>query len=75
MKTSPLVFPGNTDKPLIEAKNQEDTDTAIHALEAIEQYTIAFFDRYLKQQNNGLLEPAATPSTSVSLEQFKTATK
>jgi predicted dienelactone hydrolase len=49
-----------TDKPLITAKDSEETDKAAHALEAIEQYSLAFFDRYLKQQNGGVLDSGTT---------------
>lgn len=64
-----------TDRPLIEAKSQEDTDKTTHALEAIEQYTLAFFDRYLKQQNNGLLDSTATLPVGITLEQYGTGAK
>jgi hypothetical protein len=64
-----------TDKPLIQAKSREDIDQARHALEAIEQHTIAFFDRYLKQQNSGLPDSAATLPAGITVEQFGTAPK
>ena len=64
-----------TDRPLIEAKSQEETDQATHAMEVIEQYSIAFFDRFLKKQEGGLLEKTAKPPDGVTLEQFGGATK
>jgi pimeloyl-ACP methyl ester carboxylesterase len=62
-----------SDKPLIQAKTSRDADQATHALEAIEQYTLAFFDRYLKQQSNGMLDQAATPTAGVTVESFAAA--
>ncbi|HEX4489544.1 MAG TPA: hypothetical protein VH088_24940 [Terriglobales bacterium] len=59
-----------TDKPLIAAKNSEDADKATRALAAIEQYTLAFFDRYLKQQNGGVLDSGAAPAPGVTVETF-----
>ena len=64
-----------TDRPLIHAKNQEETDKATHALETIGQYTLAFFDRYLKQQNNGMLDSGTTLPAGITLEQFGTGAK
>lgn len=61
-----------TDRQLIRAKTPEEIANAAHALEAIEQYSNAFFDRYLKQQNSGLLDPTATPPAGVTLEQSGT---
>ncbi|MGA8503408.1 MAG: hypothetical protein WB683_17785, partial [Candidatus Sulfotelmatobacter sp.] len=45
-----------TDVPLIESENKEDADNAVRSLGVIEDYTIAFFDRYLKQGKSELLD-------------------
>jgi hypothetical protein len=59
-----------TDKPLIESDKKEDIDNAVRALEAIEEYTIAFFDRYLKQKNSQLLDEAVVRPAGIVLEKF-----
>ena len=59
-----------TDKPLIESEKKEDTDNAVRALGAIEGYTVAFFDQYLKQKNSQLLDEAAVRPVAIVLEKF-----
>lgn len=59
-----------TDKPLIDSDKKEDTDDAVHALGAIESYTLAFFDRYLRHNDNHLLDDGAARSTGVALERL-----
>jgi len=59
-----------TDKPLIESEKKEDTDNAVRALGAIEGYTAAFFDQYLKQKNSQLLDEAAVRPVAIVLEKF-----
>jgi hypothetical protein len=64
-----------TDKPLIEAETKEDTDQALNALSAIEKYTLAFFDLYLRQENDHLLDQPAKQGATVAVERFPTAKK
>lgn len=59
-----------TDRPLIESEAKEDTERAIRALTAIETYTVAFFDRYLEQKNNSLLDESDKKTTGIVVERF-----
>jgi hypothetical protein len=59
-----------TDKPFIDSDKKEDVDDAVRALRAIEAYTIAFFDRYLKQEDQKLLNPSVARPNGISLEKF-----
>jgi hypothetical protein len=60
-----------TDWRLIEADRQEDYDNASRALDPIEAYTVAFFDKYLKHQDTALLdEPLNTASAQVVLRKY-----
>jgi len=59
-----------TDKPLIDSDKKEDTDDAVHALGAIESYSLAFFDRYLRHNDNHLLDEAAARPQGVALERL-----
>jgi hypothetical protein len=56
-----------TDKPFIDSDKKEDVDDAVRALRAIEAYTIAFFDRYLKQEDQKLLNPSVAALTASRL--------
>lgn len=62
-----------TDQPLIQAEKKEDIDNAAHSLDVIEDYTIAFFDRYLKQGKNGLLDTKAERPVGITIETFSPA--
>jgi predicted dienelactone hydrolase len=57
-----------TDWPLLDAENKKDVDAALHALKAIEAYTIAFFDSHLKHQSETLLDDPRPPSDGVTLK-------
>jgi hypothetical protein len=60
-----------TDWRLLEADRQEDFDKASLALEPIEAYTVAFFDKYLKHQETALLdEPLNTASAQIVLKKY-----
>ncbi|PYX91159.1 MAG: hypothetical protein DMG67_10945 [Acidobacteria bacterium] len=60
-----------TDWPLLEAEGQGDFDKASHALEPIEAYSIAFFDKYLKHHDAALLdEPRNTASAQITLKKY-----
>jgi hypothetical protein len=59
-----------TDLPLIEAEKKEDIDNAVRSLGVIEDYTIAFLDRYLKQGKGELLDGATVRPAGVVLERF-----
>jgi hypothetical protein len=59
-----------TDKPLIEAEKKEEVDNTVRSLGVIEDYTIAFLDRYLKQGNSGLLDQTTVRPAGVVLETF-----
>ena len=62
-----------TDKPLIESAKKEDMDNAARSLGAIEDYTIAFLDRYLKQGKSELLDGATVRPPGIALETFAQA--
>ncbi len=60
-----------TDWRLLEAERQEDFNKASHALEPIEAYSIAFFDKYLKHHDTALLdEPRNTASAQITLKKY-----
>jgi Platelet-activating factor acetylhydrolase, isoform II len=59
-----------TDWPLLEAERQEDFNRASHALEPIETYSVAFFDRYLKHQDTALVDNGNTASAEVTLKKY-----
>jgi dienelactone hydrolase len=61
-----------TDKPFIDAKTPEDSSRAASISQAIGQYTLAFFDRYLKQQSGGALESG---NNEVTVETFPETAK
>lgn len=62
-----------TDWPLLDAENTQDTDTALHALEPIQGYTIAFFDKHLKRQPATLLDKTSPASAGITLEKHAKA--
>ena len=64
-----------TDRPLIESDSKEDTDHALRALAAIERYTIAFFDKYLKQNSDQFLDSPSSEQNGVTIEKFEPATR
>ena len=59
-----------TDVPLIESEKKEDIDNAVRSLDVIENYTIAFLDRYLKQRKSELLDAGTVRPAGVVLETF-----
>ncbi|MFZ0275447.1 MAG: hypothetical protein WA899_17370 [Candidatus Sulfotelmatobacter sp.] len=59
-----------TDVPLIESEKKEDIDNAVRSLSVIEDYTIAFLDRYLKQGKSELLDATTVRPAGVVLETF-----
>ena len=59
-----------TDKLLIESEKKEDTDNAARSLHVIEEYTIAFLDRYLKHGKSELLDGTTVRPTGIVLERF-----
>ena len=59
-----------TDWPLLEAERQEDFNRASHALEPIETYTVAFFDRYLKHQDSALADGENAAFAAVTLKKY-----
>ena len=60
-----------TDWRLLEADSQEDFERASHALQPIEAYTVAFFDKYLKHQETALLDEArSAASAQVTLKKY-----
>jgi len=59
-----------TDVPLIEAEKKEEVDNAVRSLGVIEDYTIAFLDRYLKQGKGELLDGKTVRPAGVVLETF-----
>jgi pimeloyl-ACP methyl ester carboxylesterase len=59
-----------SDQLLIESEKKEDLDKAAGSLEVVEDYTIAFFDRYLKQLKGVLLEVTTARPASITLEKF-----
>lgn len=60
-----------TDWHLLEADKQEDYERASRALEPIETYTLAFFDKHLKHQEAALLdEPRNRASAQVTLKRY-----
>jgi hypothetical protein len=59
-----------TDMPLLESENKEELNNAVRSLSVIEDYTLAFLDRYLKQGKSELLNVATVRPTGVVLERF-----
>jgi hypothetical protein len=59
-----------TDMPLIESTTKEEVDNAVRSLGVIEDYTIAFLDRYLKQGKSELLDATTVRPAGVMLEIF-----
>ncbi|HZR29698.1 MAG TPA: hypothetical protein VFA71_13045 [Terriglobales bacterium] len=59
-----------TDWPLLEAERQEDFNRASHALEPIETYTVAFFDRYLKHQDSALTDSENAAFAAITLKKY-----
>jgi pimeloyl-ACP methyl ester carboxylesterase len=59
-----------SDQPLIQSEEKEDTKNAARSLAVIEEYTIAFFDRYLKQRKSELLDGTTRRPAGSMLEQF-----
>jgi hypothetical protein len=59
-----------TDMPLIESENKQEVDNAVRSLGVIEDYTIAFLDRYLRQGKSELLDAATARPAGVVLETF-----
>ena len=58
-----------TDFPMLEAQTDEDYKQSMQALVPIEEYTVAFFDKYLKHRSNTLLDQR-TNSADISLKQY-----
>jgi hypothetical protein len=56
--------------PLLESENKEELNNAVRSLSVIEDYTLAFLDRYLKQGKSELLNVATVRPTGVVLERF-----
>jgi hypothetical protein len=59
-----------SDQLFIESEKKEDLDNAARSLQVIEDYTVAFFDRYLKQSKGALLEVTTERPASITLEKF-----
>lgn len=59
-----------TDLPLIESEKKEDIDNAVRSLGVTEDYTIAFFDQYLKQGNSKLLDETTVRPKGIMLERL-----
>jgi hypothetical protein len=57
-----------SDAPLLSAQNKEDFDAAARALQPLEAYTIAFFDKYLKHLDVPLLDRPNIAVRGVTLE-------
>ncbi|MFZ0538882.1 MAG: hypothetical protein WAM47_18600, partial [Candidatus Sulfotelmatobacter sp.] len=60
-----------TDVPLLESENKEEVNNAVRSLGVIEDYTLAFLDRYLKQGKSELLDVTTGRPTGIVLERFE----
>lgn len=54
---------------MLEAQTDEDYKESVQALKPIEEYTVAFFDKYLKHRANTLLDQE-TNLAEISLQQY-----
>ena len=59
-----------TDLGMLEAENREDFDKALKALEPLQEYVIAFFDKHLKAAKSTALDKPSTATAGVSLQKF-----
>jgi predicted dienelactone hydrolase len=59
-----------TDAPLVDAANKEDFDAAARAVQPIDAYTIAFFDKYLRHHAVSLLDQPSTAPRGITLEKY-----
>jgi predicted dienelactone hydrolase len=59
-----------TDWPLLEAKNKEDFEKGAKAIELLEEYVIAFFDKQLKRAPGAILDKRDTPSAGVAVIKY-----
>jgi hypothetical protein len=57
-----------SDSPLLSAASRKDFDAAVHALQPLEAYTIAFFDKYLKHMDVPLLDRPNIAVSGITLE-------
>ena len=60
-----------TDRPLIRSDTKENTDQALGALAVIEKYTVAFFDRYLREEKDHSLDAPPKDQTGIVIEKFE----
>ena len=59
-----------TDWPLLEAKNKEDFEKGAKAIELLEEYVIAFFDKELKYAQDTILDKRATTLAGVAVMKY-----
>jgi hypothetical protein len=59
-----------TDSPLLDAEKKEDFNAALRALQPIEAYVAAFFDKQLKHQAGPLLDQSNTAPGGITLEKY-----
>jgi pimeloyl-ACP methyl ester carboxylesterase len=59
-----------TDWRMVEAQNREEFDKGLKALAPLEEYVIAFFDKYLKAAKNTILDKQSPASAGVSLKKY-----
>jgi hypothetical protein len=57
-----------SDSPLLSAASKKDFDAAVQALQPLEAYTIAFFDKYLKHLDVPLLNRPNFTASGITLE-------
>jgi predicted dienelactone hydrolase len=59
-----------TDWAMLEAGNRKDFDKGVTALEPLQEYIVAFFDKYLKAAKSTVLDKQSTASAGVSLQKY-----
>jgi predicted dienelactone hydrolase len=59
-----------TDWALLEAENKEDFAKAARALDLLQNYVIAFFDKHLRNAKNTLLDKQANLSAGITLQKY-----
>ena len=59
-----------TDLPLLRADTAHDRGTALHSLQLVESYTLAFFDKFLKSAPGTLLDRAPAKSGEVQIRRY-----
>lgn len=59
-----------TDWAMLEAENSEDFGKGLKALEPLQEYVIAFFDKHLKGAKDTVLDKQRTASAGISLQKY-----